>query len=77
MQEIAYTPRLLAALGRAVNAQRATGASRIGTEHLLFGLAEVDDGRAAGLLTRLGIDLADLRQRLVDIGEKPPLTQPR
>jgi hypothetical protein len=71
-REIGYAPRLRAAIGRGVDAYRATGASQIGTKHLLFGLAAVEDGLAAVLLTRLGVDLADLRERLVGFRDLPP-----
>jgi hypothetical protein len=75
-REIGYAPRLRAAIGRGVDAYRAGSASRIGTEHLLFGLADVEDCLAAQLLTRLGVDLAALRERLVGFRDLPPYALP-
>lgn len=48
------------ALSRALGASERAGRSWIGTGHLLQGLAEVPDGRAARALARLGVDAVGL-----------------
>jgi ATP-dependent Clp protease ATP-binding subunit ClpA len=76
LQEIGYTPRLHAALRRADDAHRAAGAAQIGTEHLLFSLADDGAGQSAVLLAYMGVDLAGLRERLVGFRELPPEPPP-
>ena len=66
-----YAPRLHTVLRRADDAHQATGASQIGTEHLLFGLAEEEGGQAAFLLEQMGVDLAGLRERLLGFRDPP------
>ena len=51
----------------------------VGTEHLLLGLLGVDDGVAAKVLTRLGVDLADAKaetEQIIGRGSAPPAGQP-
>jgi hypothetical protein len=71
-----YAPRLHTVLRRADDAHRATGASQIGTEHLLFSLAAEEGGQAAFLLQQMGVDLAVLRERLLGFRDLPPGPSP-
>jgi ATP-dependent Clp protease ATP-binding subunit ClpC len=61
--EIEPVPRARRALALAVDEVRSLGHGRVGTEHILLGLAREGQGVAAGILDRLGIDLEQLRQR--------------
>lgn len=74
-REPEYAPRLHTVLRRADDAHRATGASHIGAEHLLFSLAAEEGSQAAFLLQQMGVDLAGLRERLLgfqDLPSEPP-----
>jgi hypothetical protein len=71
-REPEYAPRLHTVLRRADDARRAAGASHVGTEHLLFGLAAEEDGQAAFLLKQMGVDLSALRERLLGFRDRPP-----
>ncbi len=51
----------------------------VGTEHLLLGLLSVDDGAAAQVLTRLGVDVTEARteiEQIIGRGSAPPAGQP-
>jgi len=61
--EIELVPRARRVLALAVDEVRRLGHGRVGTEHLLQGLAREGQGVAAGILDRLGIDLEQLRHR--------------
>jgi ATP-dependent Clp protease ATP-binding subunit ClpC len=65
--EIEYTPRTRRALALAVDGAHSLGHDRIGTEHILLGLAREGQGVAAGVLERMGIDLEELRQRKLPV----------
>jgi hypothetical protein len=56
-------PRARRALALAVDEVQRLGHGRVGTEHILQGIAREGQGVAAGILDRLGIDLEQLRQR--------------
>ena len=71
-REPEYAPRLHTVLRRADDAHRATDASQVGTEHLLFSLAAEEGGQAAFLLKQMGVDLAGLRERLLGFRDLPP-----
>jgi ATP-dependent Clp protease ATP-binding subunit ClpA len=62
-QELEWVPRARRALALAVDEVRRLGHGRVGTEHILLGLAREGQGVAAGILDRLGVDLQQLRQR--------------
>jgi len=62
-----YTPRTRRALALTVEAARGLGHDRIGTEHVLLGLAREGQGIAAGILERMGVDLDELRQRKLSL----------
>lgn len=46
---------------------RLLGHSYIGTEHLLLGLIREEDGVAAQVLVRLGADLKQVRQQVIEL----------
>ncbi|GHT81350.1 ATP-dependent Clp protease ATP-binding protein [Actinomycetota bacterium] len=49
------------------------GHSLIGTEHILLGLAEVEEGAAAKALVDCGVTALDIRNKLLElIGKEPP-----
>ncbi|TMF01600.1 MAG: hypothetical protein E6I52_11090 [Chloroflexi bacterium] len=62
-QELEWVPRARRALALAVDEVRRLGHGRVGTEHILLGLAREGQVVAAGILDRLGIDLEQLQQR--------------
>jgi ATP-dependent Clp protease ATP-binding subunit ClpA len=57
--------RLRRALDRAQDAARDEGAVHVGTEHMLFGLADDSDSVAARTLVRLGADLGAVRRKVL------------
>jgi ATP-dependent Clp protease ATP-binding subunit ClpC len=60
---IELTPRSRRVLALAVDHVQRHGHVRVGTEHLLLGLALEAQGVAAGMLERFGANLVQLRQR--------------
>jgi predicted transcriptional regulator len=56
------TPRLKQAFKEAVDEAKQRRYRHVGTEHLLLGLVDVEDGLAAQLLERLGADPAKVRE---------------
>ncbi|MFD1558388.1 ATP-dependent Clp protease ATP-binding subunit [Paraburkholderia silviterrae] len=63
---VAVSPRLKSALDRAFLVSRELGHSYVAPEHLLFGLAQVQDSFAGHLLSRLGVTPQKVLQRLVE-----------
>jgi hypothetical protein len=61
--EIDLTPRARRMLALAVEEAHNLDHGRVGTEHILLGLAREGHGIAAGILERLGLDIEELRQR--------------
>lgn len=62
---IPFTPRAKKALELALRESLAARSGAVDTGHLLLGLARVEDGVAARLLTRFGADLDVLRPTLI------------
>jgi plasmid stability protein len=62
---IPFTPRAKKALELALRESLAARSGAVDTGHLLLGLARVEDGVAARLLTRFGADLDMLRPTLI------------
>lgn len=56
-------PRARRVLALAVDRVQRLGHQRVGTEHILLGLALEGQGIGAGILDRLGVDVEQLRQR--------------
>lgn len=59
--ELQATPRMKKAIELSINEARQMNHHYIGTEHLLLGLIRQDDGIAAGVLGRLGVNLDEAR----------------
>jgi ATP-dependent Clp protease ATP-binding subunit ClpC len=62
---IIYSPRANKVLVLAGKEAKALGHTYIGTEHLLLGLIKEQEGMAASILNKLGVDLSDVRQEIV------------
>jgi len=60
---IPFTPRAKGTLEDAFRESRRLGSDDLDTEHLLLGLLKDSDGVAAQVLSRLGIESADVRSR--------------
>jgi ATP-dependent Clp protease ATP-binding subunit ClpC len=58
------TPRAKKVLGIGPPLATALGAGQVGPEHILLGLVHEGEGVGAEVLTRCGVDLADLERRL-------------
>jgi hypothetical protein len=65
--EIGLTPRAKKAIELAVDESRRLNHHYIGTEHLLLGLLREDEGIAAGVLKKLGVDLNKARIQTIQI----------
>ncbi len=57
-----FTPRALAAIDCALEETIPFNHNYVGTEHLLLGLLRVEDGVAARVLNKLGVDLEKCRE---------------
>jgi len=64
---IPFTPRAKQVLEYSLAEARQLGQSHIGTEHILLGLLREGEGVGAGVLVKLGVDLADLRRELAEL----------
>ncbi|GAA1306487.1 Clp protease N-terminal domain-containing protein [Saccharothrix xinjiangensis] len=74
-----FTPGAKRALAAAVREAFALGQRRVGTEHLLLGLLTEEDGLALDVLTRCGVDAAEVRDRAFAVLagiELPPAWRP-
>ena len=60
-----FTPRLKKVLELSLREALQLGHHNIGTEHILLGLVREGEGVACQVLVMLGIDLAEVRQRVV------------
>ena len=63
--EIPFTPRAKRVLELSLAAARELGHNYIGTEHLLLGIISEGEGVAARVLENLGVDLGQLRVRVI------------
>jgi hypothetical protein len=61
------TQRANSVLSNAVNEALELGHNYVGTEHILLGLYRVPAGRAAQILTRLGLDEPAARRQVIDV----------
>ncbi|POR55051.1 ATP-dependent Clp protease ATP-binding subunit ClpC [Paraburkholderia eburnea] len=68
---VAVSPRLKGALDRAFLISRELGHSSVAPEHLLLGLAQVQDSFAGHLLARYGVTPQKVLQRLVEAQGDP------
>ena len=70
---LGYTPRAIKVVELAVDEARQQSHTYVGTEHILLGLIREGEGIAAGVLTRLGVELEKAReQTLAVLGGKGP-----
>jgi hypothetical protein len=67
-----FTPRTKKALELGLREALQRGHNYIGTEHLLLGLLRQEDGEAIDILVDLGIDLDELRARVVRLMSGSP-----
>ena len=63
--EIPFTPRVKRIFETALNEARQLGHNYIGTEHILLGLIQDDEGVAAKVLQNLGIDRSRVRTQVI------------
>ncbi len=69
MQHDSFSRNVYKVIDIATNVARRLGCRYIGSEHILFGLMSVEDGRASALLREAGVDTGryyELLQRVVD-----------
>jgi Clp amino terminal domain, pathogenicity island component len=64
--EVGYSPRAIRTLRHAVEEALKLGNNYVGTEHLLLGLFDDPDALGARILTSMGGDYEDIRERLVE-----------
>ena len=62
-----FTPRAKSVLQLALRESQALEHHYIGTEHILLGLMREGDGVAAQVLVRLGTDLNQVRQQVIQL----------
>ncbi len=75
---IPFTPRVKTVLEQSLREALRLGHNHIGTEHLLLSLIGEPEGVGAQVLTRLGADLAEIRQQLIREAPEPgPAAVPR
>jgi len=65
--DLPFTPRAKKVLELSRGEAGELGASDVGPEHLLLGIVREGEGVAAQVLTRLDVDLADLRTQLISL----------
>jgi hypothetical protein len=62
-----FTPRAKKVLELSLREALQLGHNYIGTEHILLGLVREKDGIAASVLQSLGVDLPDVRRKVIDL----------
>jgi ATP-dependent Clp protease ATP-binding subunit ClpC len=65
--DIPFTPRAKRVVELSMDEARALGHNYIGTEHLLLGLIREGEGVAAQVLINLGLDLAKVRNEIMEL----------
>ena len=65
--DLPFTPRAKKALELAAEEARSLGHNYIGTEHLLLGLIREEEGVASQVLMNLGLDLATVRNKVMEV----------
>jgi ATP-dependent Clp protease ATP-binding subunit ClpC len=65
--EIPFTPRAKRVLEMAVQEGKDIGQNYVGTEHILLALLAEEDGVAIRTIEKLGIDIAQLRKKTLDL----------
>lgn len=69
---LGYTPAARKALALAAAEARRLGRDEVGAGHLLLGLMRDEEGIAAGILVSLGVNLEQVRQRVMQAGNQEP-----
>jgi ATP-dependent Clp protease ATP-binding subunit ClpA len=74
---IPFTPRAKKVLELSLRESTQLGHEYIGTEHILLGLLREGEGVAAQVLVKMGTDLNQVRQKVIELlhgrsGERPP-----
>jgi ATP-dependent Clp protease ATP-binding subunit ClpC len=70
--EIGLTPQVKKVVALAIDEAQRFGHRSVGTEHLLIALIRLDEGIAADVLKRLGVDLEQVRaQTLAELSTLP------
>jgi Clp amino terminal domain, pathogenicity island component/ClpX C4-type zinc finger len=62
-----FSPRMKRVLDRSLRQALSLGAESLGPEHLLLGLVDEGEGVGAQILVGMGVDLATVRQRVVQL----------
>ncbi|MCA9323116.1 MAG: NDP-hexose 4-ketoreductase, partial [Planctomycetes bacterium] len=76
MGQLPFTPRAKKVLELALEEASNLGHNYIGTEHILLGLIKEQDGKAAKVLTNLGVQLDSVRSEILDfLGAEPQQTE--
>jgi ATP-dependent Clp protease ATP-binding subunit ClpA len=71
--EITLSPRTKKVIELAIDEARKLGHGRVGTEHLLLGLAREGEGIASGILESLGITMDKVRRAVIEaLGQTKP-----
>ncbi|HEV8229861.1 MAG TPA: Clp protease N-terminal domain-containing protein [Candidatus Limnocylindria bacterium] len=71
--EITLSPRTKKIIELAIDEARKLGHGRVGTEHLLLGLAREGEGIASGILESLGITMDKVRRAVIEtLGQMKP-----
>ena len=65
--EIPFTPRAKRVLEMAVQEGKDIGQNYVGTEHILLALIAEEDGVAIRTIEKLGVDIAQLRKKTLDL----------
>ena len=63
---IPYTPRVMKVLGMAKKEAKALGHTYVGTEHLLLGLLQENEGLAARVFKKFNVDLEMTRRKILE-----------
>ena len=73
MGQLPFTPRAKKVLELALEEASTLGHNYIGTEHILLGLIREKDGKAAKVLTNLGVKLEQVREEVLEfLGAESP-----
>jgi ATP-dependent Clp protease ATP-binding subunit ClpC len=70
-RRIPFSPRAKKALVEARKEMRRLGDNYLGTEHVLLGILDNDDGTALRMLARMGVAPETLEERLFEIRGRP------
>ena len=73
---IPFTPRAKTVLELSMREALQLGHNYIGTEHVLLGLVREGDGVGSQVLAELGVELASVRQRIVELLNGMPGSEP-